>query len=68
MFHRGFHIDASHVAYSTVYSCAGLISWNFTHIVHEEKARLFNVANAAQGYPSQFIATPKEILRHAGER
>ena len=62
-----YRTDASHVAYSTVYACAGLVSWNFTHIVHEEKARLFNVANVAQGYPPQFIATPKEILRHVQE-
>ncbi len=63
-----YRADASHVAYATVYACAGLISWNFTHIVHEEKARLFNVANVAQGYPSQFIATPKEIVRHARKK
>jgi predicted nucleic acid-binding protein len=63
-----YRADASHVAYSTVYACAGLVSWNFTHIVHDEKARLFNVVNVAQGYPPQFIATPKEISRHVQER
>jgi hypothetical protein len=63
-----YRTDASHVAYATVHACAGLVSWNFTHIVHEEKARLFNVANATQGYPPQFIATPKEILSHGKER
>jgi hypothetical protein len=63
-----YRADASYVAYATVYSCDGLVSWNFTHIVHEEKARLFNVVNVAQGYPTLFIATPKEILSHGQER
>ena len=59
-----YRADASYVAYATVHSCAGLVSWNFTHIVHEGKSRLFNVANASQGYPALFIADPKEILNH----
>lgn len=59
--------DASCVACATVFSCAGLISWNFAHIVHEDKSRLFNVVNVSQGYPPLFIASPKEILHHGKE-
>ncbi len=63
-----YWVDASHVAYATVYSCSGLVSWNFTHIVHEEKARLFNLVNVGLGYPTLFIATPKEILHYGREK
>ncbi len=60
--------DASYVAYATVYSCAGLVSWNYKHIVHKEKSMLFNVVNVSQGYQPLFIATPKEVMSHAQER
>ena len=60
--------DASHVAYATIHSCVGLVSWNYRHIVHEDKCMLFNVVNASQGYPPLFIADPREILNHGQER
>ena len=60
--------DASHVAYAAIHSCAGLVSWNYRHIVHEDKCMLFNVVNVSQGYPPLFIADPKEILNHGQER
>jgi hypothetical protein len=60
-----YRTDASYVAYATVHACAGLVSWNFSHIVHEDKTRLFNVVNAGQGYPPLFMATPGEITSHA---
>ncbi len=60
--------DASFVACATAFACAGLVSWNFTHIVHEDKSRLFNVVNLSQGYPQLFIVSPKEVMRYAQER
>ncbi len=60
--------DASIVACATVFSCAGLVSWNFTHIVHEDKSRYFNIVNAFQGYPQLFLASPKEVVRYAKEK
>lgn len=56
--------DALHVAYATVYGCSGLVSWNFKHIISEDKSLSFNLANMEQGYPQIFIASPKEILNH----
>ena len=60
--------DASHVAYTTVHGCAGLVSWNFKHIVNEDKSLSFNLVNMEQGYPQVFIASPKEVLSHVQER
>ncbi len=60
--------DASHVAIATVYGCAGLVSWNFKHIVSEDKSLAFNLANMEQGYPPVFIASPKEILNYEKEQ
>ena len=57
--------DASHVAYATVHGCAGLVSWNFKHIVNEDKSLLFNLVNMERGYPQVFIASPKEVMSHA---
>ena len=56
--------DALHVAYATVYGCSGLISWNFKHIIHEDKSLAFNLVNMEQGYPQIFIASPREIIDH----
>ena len=56
--------DAAHIAYATVYHCDGVVSWNFKHIVHPDKARLFNMVNVTENYQPLFIASPKEILTY----
>lgn len=60
--------DALHVAHATVYGCSGLVSWNFKHIISEDKSLAFNLVNMEQGYPQVFIASPKEILDHEERR
>lgn len=60
--------DALHVAYATVHGCSGLVSWNFKHIISEDKSLAFNLANTEQGYPQIFIASPREIVRHGNAR
>ncbi|CAN5740996.1 hypothetical protein BH23GEM5_BH23GEM5_23000 [soil metagenome] len=41
--------DAVHIALATVAEVDLLVSWNFRHIVHYEKIRLFNAVNLERG-------------------
>jgi predicted nucleic acid-binding protein len=54
--------DAHHVALATVARADVLVSWNFRHIVHLDKIRLFNAVNLREGYPLIDIRSPKEIV------
>lgn len=54
--------DALHVALATVTSCTMIVSWNFRHIVHFDKIRLYNEVNAAAGYGVIGIHTPLEVV------
>ncbi len=57
------HIDdAHHVALATVSKADLLVSWNFKHIVHLEKIRMFNAVNLKEGYQPIEIRTPKEVI------
>ncbi len=38
-----------------------LASWNFKHIVHYDKIRLFNAANTELGYNPLQILSPREV-------
>ncbi len=60
-------IDATHVAQATVHGCAGVVSWNYRHIVRPDKSSRFNLVNASHGYPQLFIITPKEVIHHEKE-
>ena len=42
--------DALHVAIATVAKADMIVSWNFKHIVHFEKIRMFNAVNLREGY------------------
>jgi len=54
--------DAHHIALATI-ACADLIvSWNFKHIVHVNKIKLFNAMNLLHGYPLIDIRSPFEIV------
>ena len=53
--------DALHVAIATVGRADLLASWNFKHIVHYDKVRLFNAVNLAEGYGMLEIRSPLEI-------
>lgn len=54
--------DAHHVAMATVAAADVIVSWNFKHIVHFDKIRLFNAVNLKQGYAATDIRSPKEIV------
>ena len=44
-------------------ACADVIaSWNFKHIVHYDKIRLFNAVNLREGYSLVDIRSPMEIV------
>ena len=56
--------DAAHVAAATVADVELIVSWNFRHIVHFEKIRLYNAVNALEGYRSLEIRSPMEVLEY----
>jgi hypothetical protein len=43
-----------------------LVSWNFRHIVHYDKIRLFNAVHLELGYKPLYIYSPREVT-HYGE-
>jgi predicted nucleic acid-binding protein len=53
--------DAHHVALATVCRADLIVSWNFKHIVHVDKIRLFNAVNLMQGYSPIDIRSPQEV-------
>ena len=54
--------DALHVAQTTVARADVIASWNFKHIVHYDKIRLFNAVNLREGYSLVDIRSPMEIV------
>ena len=54
--------DAHHIALATVSRADLVVSWNFKHIVHVEKIRLFNAINLMQGYGLIDIRSPLEVV------
>ena len=55
--------DAHHVALATVCRANLIVSWNFKHIVHVGKIRLFNAVNLMEGYPPIDIRSPRRWFR-----
>lgn len=56
--------DMLHIAVATVAEVDVLTSWNFKHIVHYDKIRLFNAVNIEVGYKPLQILSPRELTRH----
>lgn len=54
--------DAHHVALATASGADLIVSWNFKHIVHYDKIRLFNAVNLREGYRQIDIRTPREVV------
>jgi predicted nucleic acid-binding protein len=54
--------DAQHVAIATLAKADVIVSWNFKHIVHVDKIRLFNAVNLAHGYRLIDIRSPLEVV------
>jgi hypothetical protein len=54
--------DAHHVAMATIARADVILSWNFKHIVHWDRIRLFNAVNLREGYPLIEIRSPTEFV------
>ena len=61
---KNFIDDALHIALSTVSNVDVLVSWNFKHIVHFDKIRLFNAVNIEFGYKPLQIYSPREVTNY----
>lgn len=59
-----FYDDGVHIALATIAEVDLLVSWNFKHIVHFDKIRLFNAVNLEQGYKSLAIYSPREVASY----
>ena len=62
-----FENDRTHIALATVYKADILVSWNFKHIVHFDKIRMFNLVNEKLGYKMISIHSPREVTRYEKE-
>lgn len=56
--------DALHVAVATVARCDRLVSWNFKHFVHADKAPRYAAVNVLRGYPAISIYSPREVVQY----
>ena len=56
--------DCEHIALATVAEVDLLVSWNFKHIVHYDKIRLFNAVNVEKGYKPLQIYSPREVTSY----
>jgi hypothetical protein len=59
--------DAGHVAAATLGGADLIVSWNFKHIVHLDKIRLYNAVNALHGYQALEIRSPAEVIEYEDE-
>jgi len=53
-----------HIALATVAEVDVLVSWNFKHILHFNKIRMFNAVNLEQGYKQIQIFSPREVTTY----
>jgi 2-keto-3-deoxy-6-phosphogluconate aldolase len=58
----GSESDAHHVALATVARADLIVSWNFRHIVHVDKIKMFNAVNLMHGYGLIDIRSPLEVV------
>ena len=56
-----FYADGLHITLATCAEVDLLVSWNFRHIVHYDKIRLFTAVNLERGYKSLAIYSPREV-------
>jgi hypothetical protein len=59
--------DALHIALATIADVDILTSWNFRHIVHFDKIRMFNAVNLQYGYKAIQICSPREVTYHGNQ-
>lgn len=60
--------DALHIALASIADVDVLVSWNFKHIVHYDKIRLFNAVNIERGYKALHIYSPREVTTYGEEK
>ena len=53
--------DALHIAMASLHQVDALVSWNFKHMVNFIRIEMYKTINAALGYSSIDIRSPKEI-------
>lgn len=58
-----YRADTLHIAIATINKVDVLASWNFKHIVHLNKIRLYNSVNLKYGYSILEIRSPREIVK-----
>lgn len=63
-----FYNDALHIGLATIAEVDVLVSWNFKHIVHFDRIRLFNAVNIEQGYKPLQIYSPREVTNYGEEK
>ncbi len=63
-----FFDDALHIALASVAEVDVLVSWNFKHIVHFDKIRLFTAVNIELGYKPLQIYSPREVTNYGYEK
>jgi len=61
-----YYDDGLHIALATIAEVDLLVSWNFRHIVHFDKIRLFNSVNLELGYKPLQIYSPREVTSFEG--
>ncbi len=61
---QNFYADGLHIALATSAEVDLMVSWNFKHIVHFDKIRLFNAVNIELGYKPLQIYSPREVTRY----
>jgi hypothetical protein len=59
-----FYNDGLHIALATIAEVDLLVSWNFKHIVHFDKIRLFNAVNLEWGHKPLQIYSPREVTSY----
>ena len=59
-----YYDDGAHIALATTNELDVLVSWNFKHIVHFDKIRLFNAVNLERGYRPVEIRSPREVTNY----
>ena len=59
--------DAAHIAAATASQVDIVVSWNFKHIVHFNKIRLFNAVNLEMGYKPIQIYSPREVTTYGAD-
>ena len=59
-----YYDDMGHIALATLANVDIVVSWNFKHIVHYDKIRMFNGVNLELGYRTLQIFTPREVTNY----